>query len=127
EPLWPFPNEAVIKADMASYSGPGGAGARGFTAGNSLDGSPQTLTRYIWEYLGNQIPAEIYGPQTGGGGGGGGGGCRVAARGDGAGSAALGVIVAGAFLALVRRRRRPRAGPRRPPLRSPLTPCSRRE
>lgn len=22
---------------------------------------PQTLTKYIWEYLGNQIPAEIYG------------------------------------------------------------------
>ncbi len=59
--LWPFPNEAVIKADMASYSGPGGAGARGFTNGNSLDGTPQTLTKYVWEYLGNQIPAAIYG------------------------------------------------------------------
>jgi hypothetical protein len=61
EPLWPFPNEDVIKSDMASYNGPGGAGARGFTAGNSLDGSPQTLTKYIWEYLGNPIPADIYG------------------------------------------------------------------
>jgi MYXO-CTERM domain-containing protein len=60
-PLWPFPNEAVIKADMASYTGPGGAGARGFTTGNSKDGTPQTLTKYIWEYLGNQIPPEIYG------------------------------------------------------------------
>jgi MYXO-CTERM domain-containing protein len=61
DPLWPFPNEAVIKADMASYSGPGAQGARGFATGTSKDGSPQTLTKYIWEYLGNQIPADIYG------------------------------------------------------------------
>ncbi|MGH7437655.1 MAG: putative Ig domain-containing protein [Polyangiaceae bacterium] len=61
DPLWPFPNEAVIKADMAGYTGSGAAGARGFTTGNSKDGTPQTLTKYIWEYLGNQIPPEIYG------------------------------------------------------------------
>lgn len=61
EPLWPFPNEAVIRADMAAYNGPGAPGVRGFTSGNSLDGTPQTLTKYIWEYLGNQIPDEIYG------------------------------------------------------------------
>jgi Putative Ig domain len=61
DPLWPYPNEAVIKTDMASYTGPGSAGERGFTTGNSLDGSPQTLTKYIWEYLGNQIPADVYG------------------------------------------------------------------
>jgi hypothetical protein len=36
-------------------------GARGFAAGNSMDGSAQTLTKYVWEYLGNQIPCEIYG------------------------------------------------------------------
>ncbi len=59
--LWPFPNEAVIGADMASYRGPGGAGARGFTSGKSKDGTPQTLTKYVWEYLGNQIPPEVYG------------------------------------------------------------------
>ncbi len=59
--LWPFPNENVISADMASYQGAGAAGVRGFTKGNSLDGSPQTLTKYIWEYLGNQIPPEVYG------------------------------------------------------------------
>jgi hypothetical protein len=46
---------------MASYSGPGGRGARGFATGNSKDGAPQTLTKYIWEYLGNQIPPEVYG------------------------------------------------------------------
>jgi hypothetical protein len=94
EPLWPFPNEDLIKSDMASYSGnvlpagttienavvgingtpyplgtvlsspvtvPAPLGARGFAAGTSMDGSPQTLTKYIWEQLGNQIPAEIYG------------------------------------------------------------------
>jgi MYXO-CTERM domain-containing protein len=60
EPLWPFPNEAEIKADMASYTGPGGIGARGFATGTSRDGTPQTLTKYIWEYLGNQIPDDIY-------------------------------------------------------------------
>ncbi len=60
--LWPWPNEARIKADMASYSGLGPSGVRGFTAGTSKDGSPQTLTKYIWEYLGNQIPADIYNP-----------------------------------------------------------------
>jgi hypothetical protein len=59
--LWPFPNEAKIKADMASYSGSGPSGARGFATGTSMDGSAQSLTKYIWEYLGNQIPADIYG------------------------------------------------------------------
>ena len=61
DPLWPFPNEDVIRADMASYAGPGAAGARGFAKGNSLDGTPQTLTKYVWEYLGNPIPHDIYG------------------------------------------------------------------
>ncbi len=59
--LWPFPNEDQIRADMATYNGPGPVGARGFATGNSLDGTPQTLTKYVWEYLGNQIPPEIYG------------------------------------------------------------------
>jgi hypothetical protein len=59
--LWPFPNEAKIKSDLSSYSGPGPSGMRGFCAGTSIDGSPQTLTKYIWEYLGNQIPPSIYG------------------------------------------------------------------
>jgi hypothetical protein len=53
--LWPWPNESRIKTDMAAVS------ARGFAAGTSRDGSPQTLTKYIWEYLGNQIPSDIYG------------------------------------------------------------------
>jgi len=62
--LWPFPNEALIKADFASYDGLGPSGARGFCTGNSMDGNPQTLTKYIWEYLGNQIPADIYGEEA---------------------------------------------------------------
>lgn len=56
--IWPWPNEARIKADMSDVS------ARGFCTGNSLDGTPQTLTKYIWEYLGNQIPSSIYGITT---------------------------------------------------------------
>ncbi|MEI7891036.1 MAG: hypothetical protein WCI36_03615 [bacterium] len=63
--LWPFPNESLIKNNFASYDpaidGGGSSGARGFAAGTSIDGSSQTLTKYIWEYLGNQIPCEIYG------------------------------------------------------------------
>lgn len=62
--LWPWPNEDQIKEKMASYNynanGIVVIGARGFATGNSLDGTPQTLTKYIWEYLGNIIPPEIY-------------------------------------------------------------------
>ena len=66
--LWPFPNEDLIKTNMAGYSyddGSGGApeitGARGFCTGTSRDGTSQTLTKYIWEYLGNQILDSVYG------------------------------------------------------------------
>lgn len=72
DPLWPFPNEDLIKADFASYSGPGPVGTRGFATGTSIDGAPQTLTKYIWEYLktssndtAHQIPCEIYGTCSG--------------------------------------------------------------
>jgi hypothetical protein len=62
--LWPWPNEDRIKTDFASVSAHNGA--RGFATGTSLDGSPQTLTKYIWEQLGHQIPADIYAsPPTG--------------------------------------------------------------
>jgi hypothetical protein len=51
EDLWPFPYEAQIRADMRAYSPVGGPdGKRGFCA----DG--QTLTNYIWGYLGNAVP-----------------------------------------------------------------------
>lgn len=67
EDLWPFPYEDRIKTDFASVATLGGmVGARGFAAtGNQLDGeTPITLTSYIWEALGNQIPADIYGEET---------------------------------------------------------------
>ncbi|MFC2092134.1 hypothetical protein ACFLTD_05115, partial [Elusimicrobiota bacterium] len=53
--LWPFPNEDIIRKNMRTYSDHGIDGTRGFCA----DG--QTLTKYIWEYLGNAIPSDIYG------------------------------------------------------------------
>ncbi|MBN2611991.1 MAG: T9SS type A sorting domain-containing protein [Bacteroidales bacterium] len=72
EPLWPFPNENEIKAQMstwtppASFTGPATYnGKRGFCAdGNGLYGGPITLTSYIWEYLGNPCPPEIYGTSS---------------------------------------------------------------
>lgn len=58
--LWPFPNEAAIKADMAAYAGGGLSGPRGFAApGTGLYGGPRTLTSYIWEYLGAPCPSDV--------------------------------------------------------------------
>ncbi len=54
ESLWPFPNEDIVRAKMRAYTGGGVNGARGFCANG------QTLTKYIWEYLGHTIPDEIY-------------------------------------------------------------------
>lgn len=68
EKLWPWPYEDQIKAVFAEPN-PVPSGAvpatnntkRGFAAdGNDSFGKPQTLTRYIWQYLGNPIPANIY-------------------------------------------------------------------
>lgn len=56
ESLWPFPYEDRIRYDMRSYSENGINGARGFCADN------QTLTNYIWGYLGNK-PPDLYPPQ----------------------------------------------------------------
>jgi hypothetical protein len=55
-PLWPWPNEDRIKREMCA------ATTRGFcSTGRRLDGSgPITLTTYVWEALGNPIPAGIY-------------------------------------------------------------------
>ncbi|GAI81260.1 unnamed protein product, partial [marine sediment metagenome] len=66
--LWPFPNEDVIKTffsvpnSSAGYTPSTNDTTRGFcTTGNQLDGSTEvTLTSYIWEYLGNEIPEDIY-------------------------------------------------------------------
>ena len=56
-PLWPWPNEARIKAEMC------GSTTRGFcSTGKQLNGVDNvTLTSYIWEYLGNPRPA-VLGP-----------------------------------------------------------------
>jgi hypothetical protein len=47
--MWPFPMEDLIKTQMCAYNVNGVTGNRGFCAGNSRDGSSQTLTKYIWE------------------------------------------------------------------------------
>lgn len=61
QPLWPWPNEARIKADFQTDFGLPGAGPlRGFAAtGNGLRGTPITLTSYVWEFLGNPCPTDI--------------------------------------------------------------------
>ena len=61
--LWPWAGEQVIRAAFLTDYGTaeGDREARGFTTGTSMDGSPQTLTKYIWEYLGEQIPNDVYG------------------------------------------------------------------
>jgi hypothetical protein len=62
KPLWPFPNENMIKEQMRTYSYDNGnlRGDRGFCAdGTGLYGGPITLTSYIWEYLGSPCPPEI--------------------------------------------------------------------
>ena len=55
-PLWPWPNETRIKAEMCA------ATTRGFcSAGTRLGGAGAvTLTTYVWEALGYPIPADIY-------------------------------------------------------------------
>jgi hypothetical protein len=58
EDLWPFPNEDKIK-ELMSTTVSGVPGIYGFTAYNSPFGTPNTLTSYIWEYLGNPCPEEI--------------------------------------------------------------------
>lgn len=65
EDLWPFPNEAQICDDCRSFhrapdeaypGSPEMIGARGFCA----DG--MSLTRYVWEYLGQPMPSDLGGP-----------------------------------------------------------------
>ncbi len=68
ELLWPWLYEDQIKTVFAEPN-PSPSGAipstndttRGFSSATDAFGKPQTLTRYIWQYLGNQIPADIYG------------------------------------------------------------------
>ncbi len=62
--LWPWPNEAAIANLMCSYQGHGISGNRGFCTYQSPFGSPNSLTSYIWEYLGHKIPANVYAGQV---------------------------------------------------------------
>jgi hypothetical protein len=50
---------------MAAYTNHSVDGSRGFAAsGKQLNGTDNiTLTSYIWEYLGNQMPSDIYGEE----------------------------------------------------------------
>jgi hypothetical protein len=54
-PLWPWPNEARIKTEICNEV------SRSFCTYEGLDGTHDTLTAYVWEILGNEIPADIYG------------------------------------------------------------------
>lgn len=73
ENLWPWPLEDWVKSQMASM--PQSINGiemptptRGFASpiAKQLDGaSDVTLTSYIWESLGNQIPCEVYGTCSG--------------------------------------------------------------
>jgi hypothetical protein len=52
-PLWPFPNEVLIQSQMQAYNGYGINGNRGFCNGT-------TLTKYVWQYLGNTMPSQVF-------------------------------------------------------------------
>jgi uncharacterized repeat protein (TIGR02543 family) len=56
--LWPWPNEDRIKREMCVST------TRGFcSTGKRLDGvNPVSLTSYIWEQLGNPVPASFVTP-----------------------------------------------------------------
>jgi hypothetical protein len=69
ESLWPWPYEDIIKSVFAeanpapvSATPSSNVSKRGFAQdGNDAFGKPLTLTRYVWQYLGNEIPADVYG------------------------------------------------------------------
>lgn len=54
-PLWPWPNEARIKAEMCAVA------RRGFCSqGKRLDGlRPVTLSSHVWEALGHPAPLSV--------------------------------------------------------------------
>jgi len=71
-PLWPWAGEAIIKDKMcnATYLQEIENAINGHDS-SSIDYVPgwcatnKTLTEYVWEYLGNEIPADIYGDPPG--------------------------------------------------------------
>ena len=71
EALWPWLLEDKIKSVFAEANTPPSGAVpstnnttRGFAAATDQFGKPMTLTRYVWQYLGNEIPADIYGNGT---------------------------------------------------------------
>ncbi len=65
--LWPWNHEDTIKQWFSVTNNPPAGNVpstnntiRGFTVANDQFGKSMTLTRYIWQYLGNEIPAGIY-------------------------------------------------------------------
>ncbi|MBI2591344.1 MAG: hypothetical protein HYW34_01560 [Candidatus Brennerbacteria bacterium] len=58
--LWPWPYENWIKEDMCDTNFLNSIGRTGTSAPKWCT-TNKTLTQYIWEYLGNPIPPEIYG------------------------------------------------------------------
>jgi hypothetical protein len=68
EALWPWPHEAQIKAVFSESNTPPAGNVpaandtmRGFCSELDQFGENMTLTRYVWQYLGNRIPAGYYG------------------------------------------------------------------
>lgn len=66
-PLWPWPYEDKIKEVFAEPHQPPSGYApssqntvRGFTVAKDQFGKPMTLTRYIWQYLGDAVPESMY-------------------------------------------------------------------
>jgi hypothetical protein len=57
-PLWPWPDETIIKKNMCDSSFLASIGRTGLNAPKWCM-SGKELTRYIWEYLGNTCPKEI--------------------------------------------------------------------
>lgn len=80
ECLWPWPDEQIVAAAFRSgVSDP--PSDRGFAA------EGQSLTRYVWEYLGNPMPAELCEGSGGSGAGATGGGGGAGGAGGAGGSA----------------------------------------
>lgn len=65
--LWPWPNEDLIKDNMCNATDLAESHRVSSNGTNWEPGwcaSEDTLTKYIWEYLGNEIPADIYTDET---------------------------------------------------------------
>lgn len=65
--LWPWVGENAIKAVFSEpnatpvgYTPPSNNSVRGFTTEKDQYGTPQTLTKYVWQYLNVKIPDYVY-------------------------------------------------------------------